>query len=222
MLHKTRGIVFRFTKFAESSIIVTIFTEQFGLQTYIVNSVRSKLGKGKIALFQPLTLLELIVYHKENATILRIKEVKCFYPYQTVTRDFRKSTVALFLNEMMNKAVKDQSHAMEIGDFLFNSFIALDQLDTNIENFHLIFLIRLSKLLGFGPTFTSEMQTPFFANDKEELILHQLLTADYLTPLSMNQVQRRNLLDVLIRFYATHIDNFGELKSLSVVRELIN
>jgi DNA repair protein RecO (recombination protein O) len=222
VLYKTRGIVFRFTKYAESSIIVTIFTEQFGLQTYIVNSVRSKSGKGKIALFQPLTLLELIVYHKENATILRIKEVKCFYPYQTVTSDFRKSTVALFLNEIINKAVKDQSHAMEIGDFLFNSFIALDQLPTNIENFHLIFLMRLSKLLGFGPTLTSEIQTPFFANDKEELLLQQLLTADYLTPLSMNQLQRRNLLDVLLRFYATHVDNFGELKSLSVVRELIN
>lgn len=222
MLYKTRGIVFRFTKYAESSIIVTIFTEQFGLQTYIVNSIRSKSGKGKIALFQPLTLLELIVYHKENATILRIKEVKCFHPYQTVTSDFRKSTVALFLNEIINKAVKDQSHAMEIGDFLFNSFIALDQLPTNIENFHLIFLMRLSKLLGFGPTLTSEIQTPFFANDKEELLLQQLLTADYLTPLSMNQLQRRNLLDVLLRFYATHVDNFGELKSLSVVRELIN
>jgi DNA repair protein RecO (recombination protein O) len=222
VLYKTRGIVFRFTKYAESSIIVTIFTEQFGLQTYIVNSIRSKSGKGKIALFQPLTLLELIVYHKENATILRIKEVKCFYPYQTVTSDFRKSTVALFLNEIINKAVKDQSHAMEIGDFLFNSFIALDQLPTNIENFHLIFLMRLSKLLGFGPTLTSEIQTPFFANDKEELLLQQLLTADYLTPLSMNQLQRRNLLDVLLRFYATHVDNFGELKSLSVVRELIN
>jgi DNA repair protein RecO (recombination protein O) len=222
VLYKTRGIVFRFTKYAESSIIVTIFTEQFGLQTYIVNSIRSKSGKGKIALFQPLTLLELIVYHKENATILRIKEVKCFHPYQTVTSDFRKSTVALFLNEIINKAVKDQSHAMEIGDFLFNSFIALDQLPTNIENFHLIFLMRLSKLLGFGPTLTSEIQTPFFANDKEELLLQQLLTADYLTPLSMNQLQRRNLLDVLLRFYATHVDNFGELKSLSVVRELIN
>lgn len=222
MLHKTRGIVFRFTKYAESSIIVSIFTEQFGLQTYIVNSVRSKSAKGKIALFQPLTLLELIVYHKEHAAILRIKEVKCFYPYQTLTIDFKKSTVALFLNEIINKAVKDQSHAAEIGDFLFNSFIAFDQLPTNIENFHLIFLMRLSKLLGFGPTLTSEIQTPFFANDKEELLLQQLLTADYLTPLTMNQLQRRNLLDVLLRFYATHVDNFGELKSLSVVRELIN
>jgi DNA repair protein RecO (recombination protein O) len=222
MLHKTRGIVFRFTKYAESSIIVTIFTEQFGLQTYIVNSARSKSGKGKIALYQPLTLLELVVYYKENANILRIKEVKCFHPYQTLTSDFRKSTIALFLSEIVNKAVKEQSHTQELGNFLFNSFIALDGLQTNIENFHLLFLIKLSRHLGFGAHQPGEILTPFYSDDKEEKILTQLLEADYDATIAMNQVQRRNLLDVLLRFYTLHIENFGEIKSLAVVRELIN
>jgi DNA repair protein RecO (recombination protein O) len=222
MLQKTRGIVFRFTKYAESSIIVTIFTEQFGLQTYIVNSVRSKLSKGKIALYQPLTLLELIVYHKENANILRIKEVKCFHPYQTLTSDFKKSTIALFLNEIVNRAVKEQSHSAELGLFLFDSFIELDGLQSNIENFHLIFLIRLSRHLGFGAHHPREILTPFFNDEKEEGILSQLLKADYRSPISMNQMQRRNLLDVLLRFYTVHIESFGEIKSLAVVRELIN
>ncbi len=222
MLHKTRGIVFRFTKYAESSIIVTVFTFQFGLQTYIVNGVRSKSGKGKIALYQPLTLLEMVVYHKENASILRLKEVRCFHPYETVTSDFKKSTIALFLNEVINKAIKEQTHAHEIGEFLFDSFIILDQLQNNIENFHLIFLMKLSRLLGFGPSQTSEILTPFFKDDKEELILQELLSADYDFILSMNQIQRRNLLDVLLRFYTSHIDGFGEVKSTAVVRELIN
>jgi DNA repair protein RecO (recombination protein O) len=222
MLHKTRGIVFRFTKYAESSIIVTIFTEHFGLQTYIVNSARSKTGKGKIALYQPLTLLELVVYHKENANILRIKEVKCFHPYQTLTSDFKKSTIALFLNEVINRAVKEQSHTQELGQFLFHAFIALDQLQHNVENFHLLFLIQLSRHLGFGAHQPEEILTPFFADDKEEKILQQLLAANFDFAIPMNQVQRRNLLDVLLRFYATHVDNFGELKSLSVVREIIN
>jgi DNA repair protein RecO (recombination protein O) len=222
MLHKTRGIVFRFTKYAESSIIVTIFTEHFGLQTYIVNSARSKTGKGKIALYQPLTLLELVVYHKENANILRIKEVKCFHPYQTLTSDFKKSTIALFLNEVINRAVKEQSHTQELGQFLFHAFISLDGLRQNIENFHLLFLIKLSRHLGFGVHQPEEILTPFFADDKEEKILQGLLTADFGFVIQINQVQRRNLLDVLLRFYASHVENFGELKSLSVVRELIN
>jgi DNA repair protein RecO (recombination protein O) len=222
MLHKTRGIVFRFTKYAESSIIVTIFTEQFGLQTYIVNSARSKSGKGKIALYQPLTLLELVVYHKENANILRIKEVKCFHPYQTLTSDFRKSTIALFLNEIINRAVKEQSHTRELSNFLFDSFMVLDRLVQNIENFHLVFLIQLSRHLGFGAYQPGEILTPFFNDDQEEKILNQLLTVDYTTPVLMNQLHRRNLLDLLLRFYTLHIEGFGEIKSLAVVRELIN
>ena len=90
MLHKTRGIVFRFTKYGETSIIVNIFTELFGLQSYIVNGVRSASAKNKIALYQPLTLLDLVVYHRENVNILRIKEVKCLHAYQTIQD--RKST----------------------------------------------------------------------------------------------------------------------------------
>ena len=99
MLHKVRGIVFRFTKYGETSIIVTIFTDQFGLQSYIVNGVRNRSLKSKIALYQPLTLLELVVYYRENANLNRIKEVKCFHPYQTLYSEINKSTVGMFITE---------------------------------------------------------------------------------------------------------------------------
>ena len=157
MLHKTRGVVFRFTKYGESSIIVNIFTEMFGLQSYIVNGVRSRTAKSRIALYQPLTLLELIVYHRENANINRIKEVKCLYPYQSLYLDMRKSAVALFINEIINKTVKEESHADEMCGFMIKSFVTLDQLDSQIENFHLRFLLKLSRLLGFGAYNTNEI-----------------------------------------------------------------
>ena len=104
MLHKTKGIVFRYTRYGETSIIVNIFTELFGLQSYIVNGVRSKSPKSKMALYQPLMLLDLVVYHKENAGIMRIKEVKSLYPYRTLFSDIYKSAVALFINEVLNIA----------------------------------------------------------------------------------------------------------------------
>src|SRR6478752_6569477 len=107
MLHKTKGVVFRYTRYGETSIIVNIFTELFGLQSYIVNGVRSKSPKSKIALYQPLMLLDLVVYHKENAGIMRIKEVKSLYPYQTLFHDVYKSSVALFINEVLNKSVQE-------------------------------------------------------------------------------------------------------------------
>jgi len=221
MLHKTQGVVFRLTNYGESSIIVTIFTSAFGLQAYIVNGVRGKSKKTNIALYQPLTLLDLVVYHKENASIMRIKEVKCIHPYQYFVSDFRKSTIALFLNEIVNRTVKEQTHAQELCEFLINSFVHLDLQQSNVENFHLIFLIQLSKYLGFRPTESIEISRGIFADGIEEEIISKLLSSNYSDKVIMTNVQRRNILDLLIRFYATHSDNFGELKSLAVVRELI-
>ncbi|MEK6780818.1 MAG: DNA repair protein RecO [Bacteroidota bacterium] len=222
MLYKTRGIVFRFTKFGETSIIVNIFTEQFGLQSYIVNGVRSKSAKGKIALYQPLTLLNLVVYHKENANIMRIKEVHCAYMYKSLMSDVKKSSQAMFLNEILNKSVKEQSHAQELFLFLFEALIKLDEQETGYENSHLIFLLKLSRFLGFEPQLIEEVLQGRLADIKEEGFLTELLKADFEDRLMMTAVNRRNLLDLLLRFYATHIDNLGEIKSVQVLREILN
>jgi DNA repair protein RecO (recombination protein O) len=222
MLFKTKGIVFRYTEYGESSIIVTIFTGLFGLQTYIVNSARTSSSKNKIALYQPLTLLDLVVYHRENASLLRIKEAKCFHAYQHIPVDFKKSSIALFLNEILNKTVKEQSHAEELCDFLIHSFVHFDLQATNIENFHLIFLIRLSRYLGFRPSGVDELMGGRVSGDvAEENLLKQLVAANYSDPISLSNVQRRNILEIIIRFYVSHSPNFGELKSLSVLREII-
>jgi DNA repair protein RecO (recombination protein O) len=222
MIQKTRGIVFRFTRFGETSIIVNIFTEMFGLQSYIVNGVRSKSNRaGKIALYQPLTLLELVVYHKENAGILRIKEVKCLHPYQSIQRDIRKTTIAMFLNEVVNKAVKDQSHAEEICDFLIDSFIALDEIP-NPENFHLVFLLKLSRYLGFGAQTTDEVLGIWQLSKEEELILKILLVADYREQVAISYTSRKNLVEALMHYYSAHIDNFGDIKSVQVLKEVLS
>jgi len=222
MLHKTRGIVFRFTRYGETSIIVSIFTELFGLQSYIVNGVRSKSARNKIALYQPLTLLNLVAYHRPNANLERIKEVQCYYPYQTLLTDVRKSTMAMFLAELINKTVKDESHASEVFGFLSESFIAIDQLESGFENAHLIFMIRLSRFLGFGPQFTNEVLGARMTDEDTESILKRLLTANYDTSLTMNQQQRRNILELLLKFYEDHIDTLGEIKSVAVLREVLS
>ncbi|MBL7870097.1 MAG: DNA repair protein RecO [Cyclobacteriaceae bacterium] len=219
MLHKTKGVVFRFTKYGETSIIVNIFTELFGLQSYIVNGVRSSSKRSKIALFQPLTLLDLVVYYKENANILRIKEVKCYHPYQSVTSEIRKSAIAMFINEVLNKSVKEQSHAGEIHEFIARSLIVLDQ-HQKPENFHLLFLLGLSKHLGFGPNLTEEVLGGHWMDDVDEKALKELLVANYTSATSITYDQRQTLLTSLLRFYASHVDNFGEMKSLAVLREI--
>ncbi len=219
MLHKTKGVVFRFTKYGETSIIVNIFTELFGLQSYIVNGVRSSSKRSKIALFQPLTLLDLVVYYKENANILRIKEVKCYHPYQSVTSEIRKSAIAMFIIEVLNKSVKEQSHAGEIHDFVANSLMTLDKLQKP-ENFHLLFLLGLSKHLGFGPNLTEEVLGGHWMDVGDQEVLKRLMKSDYDSTIMINYAQRQTLLLSLLRFYANHVDNFGEMKSLAVLREI--
>lgn len=220
MIFKTRGIVFRFTKYGETSIIVTIFTEQFGLQSYIVNGVRSKSAKNKIALFQPLTLVSLVVYHRENANIERIKEISCLHPYRSLATDVRKATLAIFINELLNKTVKEESHAGEIFQFLFEALVALDTLVTGFENFHLIFMLKLARYLGFGAYNTHDVIGARRVGEGTERILAQLLTAGYDSSLVIDNIQRRNLLDLLLRFYAEHMEHLGEIRSVQVLREV--
>jgi DNA repair protein RecO (recombination protein O) len=222
MLHKTRGIVFRFTKYGDSSIIVTIFTELFGIQTYIVNGVRSKSAKGKIALYQPLTLLDLVVYYKENASIKRIKELKCLHQYQTVSTDIRKSSIAMFINEILNKTVKDETHAQEIFEFLYHSLVLLDHQEDSLGNFHLIFLIKLSRFLGFGAQQPEEILGGRMLDQQEEELLKTLVTADFTDAIVMTNIQRRNLLEAILRFYTEHIDSLGEIRSVQVLKEIMN
>lgn len=220
MIVKTRGIVFRFTKFQETSIIVTIFTEAFGLQSYIVNGVRSKSAKNKIALYQPLTLLNLVVYHREHANIERIREISCLHPYRTLTSDIKKSTLAIFLNELLNKTVKDESHIAELFDFICNSLISLDTISTGYENFHLIFMLKLTRYLGFGAYNVNDVVAGRNADRETENVLGELLTADYNTPVKISNMERRNALDLILKFYHDHIESLGEIKSVQVLREV--
>jgi DNA repair protein RecO (recombination protein O) len=220
MLHKTRGIVLRFTRYGETSIIVTIFTDAFGLQSYIVNGVRSKSAKPKIALYQPLTLLSMVVYHRENANLERIKEIQVLHPYQSLTADMKKSGIAMFLTEILNKTVKEESHAKDLFDFLSDSLMAIDGLVTGYENSHLIFLIKLSRYLGFGPQFANEIIGGRITDNETELALTELLKKDFNDTISLTNQQRRNILDLLLRFYADHLENFGEIRSLAVLREI--
>lgn len=221
MLYKAKGVVFRFTRYGETSIIASIFTDQFGLQSYLVNGARSKKASGRMALFQPLTLLDLVVYHRENANINRIKEVRCLHPYASVYRDVTKSTVMLFLAEVLNKTVREESHAKDLCDFIIASLITLDTMEESVHNFHLIFLIKLSGFLGFGPQVKEDVLGLRITDPLIEEKLNVLLTADYRDPIAITNEQRREILDLLVRFYQEHSGFGGEIRSLPVLRELL-
>jgi DNA repair protein RecO (recombination protein O) len=222
MIFKTQGVVFRYTRFGDTSIIVTIFTSRFGLQSYIVNGVRSASSRTRMALFQPLTQLDLVVYHKENGTLFRIKEVKCAHPYLTLHQDVRKSSVAMFLVELLNKSVKDESHAEELHAFIAQSLTHLDRLPAGYENFHLIFMIKLSRLLGFGLHLPEDLHQYPITGFEAEPYLVRLLQCEYDAGPALTLEQRRQMLDLLVAFYQRHVEGLSELKSMAVLKEVLS
>lgn len=201
-------------------MIVTIFTDEFGLQSYIVNGVRSKTTKSRIALYQPLTLVELVVYHRENANLNRIKEIKCLHPYQTLHLDVIKSSVGLFVAEVINKTVKEESHAKELCEFLISSLVTLDT-SSYVNNFHLIFLLKLSGFLGFGAQNVNEVLGPRITEPAIEEAIQMIINGDYNVSISLSGSQRRELLKLIIDFYNEHTGMLGEMKSLQVLREVL-
>jgi len=221
VLHKVRGVVFRFTKYGETSIIVTIFTDQFGLQSYMVNGVRSRTTKSKIALYQPLTLVELVVYHRENANLNRVKEIKCFHPFMNLHLDVTRSTIAMFITEVINRTIKEESHAAELCEFLISSLICLDSIEHNVRNFHLVFLLKLSRFLGFGAHNVNEVLGGRLTDPSIEAAILTMLNGSYDSPVVLTNAHRRELLDLLIRFYNEHSGITGELKSVQVLREIL-
>ena len=230
MLYKTRGIVLNFVKFGETSIVTRIYTEDFGLQSYIVNSVRgsNRRGRSKISFFQPLTLLDLVVYHKKTSGLTRISDIRCAEPYQHIPYDIVKTSIALFITEVLNKSLKEEEGNETLFSFIQQSLLVLDQMDTGYENFHLQFMLKLSRYLGFIPQSAQDFFTQVYEfvgkpsiSPEEGRLLNQLLEHRYTEHAGINRAIRQTLLDDLITFYQLHVAGFGEVKSLTVLREVL-
>ena len=228
MLYKTKGIVLGFIRYRDTSIIVRIYTETFGLRSYLVNGVRSAKNKNnKVALFQPFTLLDLVVYNKPSTDLNYISESKIYQPFHSIPFDIHKTTICLFLSEVLTKVLRNEQDAnIDIFDFLLNSILVLENLEKSFENFHLQFLFRLSSLLGFFSNEADEigkqLRQAGYLFDHEQYIkeIGALIQADYGSKIQMNHQTRNEILSAMIKFYQLHSEGLGEIKSLTILREI--
>ena len=226
MLYKTRGIALSYIKYKESSIIARIFTESFGMQSYIINGIRSKNSKTKIALFQPLTLLDLVVYHNKKKDIHRISEIKCNANFHSIPFDIRKTSIALFLNEMLNKVLIDEGENENLFEFLHSSFQLFDVVQTDFENFHVQFLIQLSRYLGIYPVSAVSMLKEIgHAKANDKFFVEQIdffIQSGFDQHIKLNKVIRNEILMVVINYYRFHFDSIKEFKSIQVLKEVLS
>jgi DNA repair protein RecO (recombination protein O) len=244
MTHKTKGIVLRTLKYGETSLVVTVFTELFGVQTYMVNGVRSsKKNTAKANYFQPAAILDMVVYHHEQKTMQRIKEFKWDHLYQHVFSDVIKNNIALYMVELLYKCLKQPEQHAALFYFCEDVLFQLDVAPNSVvANLPLFFALHLPHFFGFKINDNYDKSHTVLdlleGNYVEEQPLHsnfidgeyaeitsQLLKVMHPKELEEFKLQgniRNKLLMLYHHYYAIHVHDFGQMKTLAVLHEVLN
>lgn len=235
MLVKTKAIVISSLKYQEKSLIVKCFTQSDGLKSYFVQSAfSSKKNNQKIAYFQPLTILEIEANHKNKGTLEHFKEIKLATAYQTINVDVVKSTIVIFLSEMLHYSIQEEEKNEHLFTFLETALLWLDT-HQEIANFHLILLLEITKYLGFYPD-NSENDLKFFEmtegvfspfqgisclSEHETFLFKKLMSLKFDSDQKVFAgTERQILLKILLDYYSIHLDGFKKPKSLDVLKEV--
>ena len=236
MLFKSRGIVLHTTKYGDSSLIITLYTENYGRKSCIINATGGIRSRNKTAILQPLFIVEMEIVQHKSGEIQRIKESRLVEPYLTIPYDVKKSSQAIFLAELLFKILQEEESNPPLYTFIENSLIYFDMMKEGSVNFHLWFIARLTEFLGILPHL-GEVENgwfdmkkgivtdrvpvhPFFMDRETTGFLKTILTLDIssLPGFKMNHQQRNLLLINLLDYLHLHFDNLGNIKSLAVLK----
>ncbi|MWB93530.1 DNA repair protein RecO [Flavobacterium sp. GA093] len=234
---KTKAIVISALKFQEKSLIVKCFTLSNGLKSYFVrDAFSSRKASQKIAYFQPLSILEIEAVHKNKGTLENFKEIKTSVPFQSIHTDLVKSTMVMFLSEMLHYSIQEEEKNESLFVFLETALTWLDHHD-EVSNFHLILLLETTKYLGFYPD-VSEIDLPFFEmyegvftlfhgigslSEHETSLFKKLIDLKFDNDQKIfHVIERQILLKILIDYYSFHLDGFKKPKSLDVLKEVFS
>ena len=237
--YKGRGVVLHTLKYGDSSMVVYLLTDVGGRRTYMVQGVRSRSGRGsKLALFQPMVPVEFEGLESPHREMDRFREVRAGFVLQSLPFDVRKSTVALFMAEVLYRLVRESEPNEALFDFVWGSVAELDAMREGVANFHLWFLAHLSRLLGFCPgngylpgdwfdiceglyTKTRPAHVHYMTQESSRL-LHEMLACDVgrLGGIGLNRDQRVAFLNALLVYLGYHLDAINAVQSIRILREV--
>lgn len=234
----TKAIVLSALKYGDTSLIVKCFTQEEGLKTYLIRGVLSaKKGKLKAGYFQVLNQLNLIANHNTKGSLNSLKEVHVSHPYTSIYTNIVKQSITLFLAEVVANAIKEEEKNEQLFAYLENSLIWFDN-EATIANFHLLFLLNLTKFLGFYPNITTyklgfDLLEGEFTTSKHQKNtisgdeLHQFkkllnISFEELKEINFNKYQRQTVLQVILKYYELHLDGFRNPKSLAVLETVFS
>jgi DNA repair protein RecO (recombination protein O) len=241
MLDKTRGIILHQIKYTDSGIVVQMYTRKFGRQSFLIKGMRNKkTGKHNI-LFQPMFILDLELYYKSTREMQSLKEFSVFFTPFDIYANIKKSSVAIFLGEVLTSVLKEESPHEDMFDFIEESIVYFDQCVEGYANFHIAFLAGLSSYLGFEPGQRSDREEKFFdmvngvfvpippvhgnyANEEITDILADFFVASYdsIKTISLTGKMRNDVLETLVKFYSLHLPGLKKIKSLEVLKEVFS
>ena len=237
--YKARGVVLSTVKYGDSGVVVQMLTDRYGRQSYMVQGVRSARGRGsKMALFQPLFILQFEGLESSHSDLHKLREVQNDIVFKTLPYDIRKSTIALFMAEVLYRLVGESEANEPLFDFVYNSVKALDELDEGVANFHLWFLANLSRYIGYFPgnehhkgwwfdmregLFVRDMPLHDHAMNAEEAELLRDLTEtdlECLGEIPLNREQRVAMLSRLVEYYSIHLEAIRAVRSIEILQEV--
>ncbi len=237
--YKGRGIVLHSLKYGENAMVVQMLTDVGGRQSFIVQGVRSSRGHGsKAALFQPLFALEFEGLAPSRGELHKFREVKSGITLHKTPFDIRRSSIALFIAEVLYRLVKESAPNEELFEMVWHSIEVLDQIEDGVANFHLWFLVRLSPILGFTPSgsyrdgyYFDKVEGSFVSlipshgavmSASQSLLLNQFLSVDatQLDTIALNGTRRREFLEAMVSYYNYHLDLINEVQSIEILKEI--
>jgi len=235
----TKAIVLSAIKYGDTSLIVRCYTEKAGVRSYMLRGVlKSRKGKIKSAYFQPLSQLELTASHNNKGTLNSIKEARVVYPYESLYIDMIKQSIAFFLSEMLSNSVQEEEGNTDLYSYIETSLKWLD-IHNSVSNFHLVFLINLTKYLGFYPDEANSDSSSFnlvegkftnevlfgkyiFGRDLELFKMLLGITFDVVDKLSFDVNSRQRLLEIIVVYFELHLTGFKKPKSIQILKELFS
>ena len=235
MLQRYKGIVLCSFKYNDTKNIAHVFTRENGRMSFLVSASRSKKQGAISLLFQPLAMVEL----EADISLHPVREARLWHVFGSLPYNPYKSGIAMFLSEFLFRVLKEEGRDEALFSYLSGSVMWLDACEKNFSNFHLVFLIRLSRFLGLYPNtedyaegayfdlmnacFT--MEKPFhgmFLHPEESARIVNLMRMKYdnMHLFAMNRMERNRCLDIINEYYRLHLPDFPELKSLPVLQDL--
>lgn len=240
-LHSTKGIVLRQLKYGDTSLVVSIYTALFGIQSYLVQGVRSNTkSTHKANLYQIGNLLNLIVYHHPNKNLQRIKEAHLFYLYDDIYQVVIKNAIVFYMVELLSKTITEPESNADLYEFIENSFLHVEQSkEADLANYPIEFTFALASQLGFevqnaykenqnyfdlqNGNFCSqqELASTYFLQDADAVLLSQIIYSEPIAT-NLNQSKRNELLRYAIQYIQLHIPHVSDLKSVAVLHSMLS